>query len=151
MSYFGSVSDDENIVHTQNFDESAPIFHEKVSPALEPSFEAPVNLMKHVPESISGVLSQEKFEAILKSYQSSIANKFLNPYTFSIFGLYYAYKGSLGRVERILLGAGALAALFFIVRNQDKKGQLSATNLYNEYVSAVTPKGLLDVVSEGKV
>jgi hypothetical protein len=142
---FGELSDDENMVHTFTFDEKASInlpVQDLFSPTM---LEKTDKASESLASSAAGLLNQEQFEKILKTYQSSIANKFLNPYTFSIFGLYYAYKGSLGKIERILLGAGALAALFFIIKKQEEKGQLSMESLYNEYVSQVTPKGLMDI------
>lgn len=128
-----TLSDDQNIVHTQSFLEKAmpeePVYNKTIQDAVS-----------NAPQ----LLSEEAFAKLLQNYQQSLANKFLNPYTFSIFGLYYAYKGSLGKIERLLLAGGALAALFFIIKNQEKKGVLTASALYDEYVKQVTPKGLIN-------
>lgn len=134
--------DDLNIVHTQSFDESAPIPQEVIN--------------KEMPESIKNIFAEQKvlsltqFESLLKSYQSELANKFLNPYTFSLLGLYYAYKGRLGKIERVVIGIGALAALFFIIKKQSDRGEVTISKLYDEYVAQVTPKGLTSFSLEDK-
>ena len=134
--------DDLNIVHTQSFDESAPIPQEVIN--------------KEMPESVKNIFAEQKvlsltqFESLLKSYQSGLANKFLNPYTFSLLGLYYAYKGRLGKIERVVIGVGALAALFFIIKKQSDKGEVTISKLYDEYVAQVTPKGLASFSLEDK-
>lgn len=134
--------DDLNIVHTQSFDESAPIPQEVIN--------------KEMPESIKNIFAEQKvlsltqFESLLKSYQSGLANKFLNPYTFSLLGLYYAYKGRLGKIERVVIGIGALAALFFIIKKQSDRGEVTISKLYDEYVAQVTPKGLTSFSLEDK-
>lgn len=80
------------------------------------------------------MLTEQQFADMLASYRKSVANKFANPYLFSIIAMMYAYRGKISAFERVLLAGASIGTIIFMVRKQ--KGDTAsavALNMYEDY------------------
>jgi hypothetical protein len=90
------------------------------------------------------ILTEEQFSNILTSYRQSVANKFANPYLFSLIAMMYAYRGKISTPERILLAGASIATVVFIIRkNKDQNTAAIAASMYSDYKN-----NLLKTISE---
>lgn len=81
-------------------------------------------------------ITEEQIAEIVKKYRESFANKFANPYVFSIIGLIYAYRGKISNLERLLMGTAAGITLIMLIRKQkESEPQKIALALYKDYES----------------
>jgi hypothetical protein len=88
-------------------------------------------------------LTEEQFNAVLQSYRQSVANRFANPYIFSLIGLFYAVRGKLSMFERILLGSAAGATIIMMIRKQkENEPQKIALKLYENYKQGLTASAI---------
>lgn len=80
------------------------------------------------------MLTEEQFSNMLTTYRQSVANKFANPYLFSIIAMMYAYRGKISKPERILLAGASIATIVFMVRKKKEKDATSiALAMYDDY------------------
>jgi hypothetical protein len=57
-------------------------------------------------------MNEQDLLNFVTDYRKRAASKFSNPYVFGVLALWYAYRGKLGSIERVLVGVAGAVTLY---------------------------------------